>query len=179
VKYGALAVAALMVLSVVVAAQEVTTDSDTELDFGSVTTWTWGKGGTIPGNELSRKRLEAAMRDAITARGLQLVENGEADLLVSNHAVVDKTTQSGALKLGVGVSTRITKHGSIRVGASAPTKKETVEVGTLVIDVRAAVTGDPVWTVTASDTLKGDQDKRAAQIQDALARAFAGFPPQG
>jgi hypothetical protein len=160
-----------------VGAQDVTTDYDSEFDFSAVETVAWGEGGTVPDDELARKRLEKAIEEALSGEGLELTTGGEPDLLLVYHAVVDQKTQKSAVRLGVGVSTRISKRGRVHVGTSTSPKKKTVEIGTLVLELRAAATGDLVWTATATDTLKKDRDARQAQVRKALETAFAAYPP--
>lgn len=157
-------------------AQDITTDFDSEYDFSQAQTYGWGEGVSAPGNELNQKRLEGAIKEQLAARGLKLTEQSPK-LLVSYVAVVDQETKNRAVNLGVGVSRRISKHGSVRLGASSSGSKKTVEIGTLVIDIRDAASGDLVWTSTSAGTLKGDPDKREAQVRSALASMFSAFPP--
>jgi len=160
-------------------AQKVTGDFDRDYDFSLWKTFAWGEGGTAPGNDLSRKRLETAIRETLATSGMESVDGAGADFLVVYHAVVDQKTKNSAISVGVGASRRVSKRASIGVGVSTSGKKKTVEVGTLVIDLLDAKSGDLVWTTTATDTLKGDADARDAQVRSALKKAFSEFPPKG
>ena len=168
--------AALLCIGLQAWAQDITTDFDTEYGFSQVKTFAWGEGISAPGNELAQKRFEGAIKEHLEARGLQLAEQ-TPDVLVSFVAAVDQETKKRAVNLGVGVSRRVSKHSSIRIGTSTSGAKKTVEIGTLAIDIRDAPSGDLVWTATAADTLKGDSDKREAQVRSALEKMFAAFPP--
>jgi hypothetical protein len=168
--------AALLCVGLQSWAQDITTDFDTEYDFSQIRAFAWGEEVSAPGNELSRKRLEEAIMKQLAARGIELAEQ-TPDVLVSYAAVVDQETKKRAVNLGVGVSRRVSKRSSVRVGASTAGAQKTVEIGTLVIDIRDAGSGDLVWTATSADTLKGDPDKREAQVRSALEKMFSAFPP--
>ena len=177
-RFYALFLAATLCMCLPVLAQDVTTDFDPDFDFSSARTFTWGEVGSVPGNDLSRKRLETAIQESLTAKGLEIVDEGGADLLVVYHAVVDQETKKRAVNVGVGVSRRVSKRGSVRVGASTSGKPKTIEVGTLVVDLLDGETKDLVWTATATGTLKGDADAREALVRSALEKAFSEFPPK-
>ena len=156
-------------------AADVTVDWDGGFDFTQVQTVAWGDGGT-PAGELNQLRIEAAVEREIGASGLTFGKPADADLLVVTHAAKQTATKPGP-RIGVGIG-RSTGFGGISVGGSTSVGSSTIEVGSLVIQLRDRATGNLVWEAHASDTLSRDPKKLEAAIDKAVAKAFKKFPPQ-
>jgi hypothetical protein len=156
-------------------AVKVNTDHDSTYDFSTVKNVTWGD-VTPAKDELAQRRIVAAVEEQLAAKGLTLVEDGEADLQISTHvSTASEMKQSGG-NVGVGVSRR-TSWGSIGVGGRGNRKVHEVKIGTLLIDMRDVSTGDLVWRANASDTIEGNSAKMEKKIQAAVEKAFKRFPP--
>lgn len=157
-------------------AQKVTVDWDRGLDMSAWRVFTWSEDSTRPKDDLARARVEDAILDAFVAKGME-AGDGEVDFVIRYHAIVDKKTKQSSVRLGLGMSRRVGSHGAVSVGTSTAPKSKTVEVGTLVVDVLDSETGNVAWTATCTETLKGDPEKRRAQIDAVLEKALAEFPP--
>jgi hypothetical protein len=158
-------------------AQKVKVDWDRELDMSGWKTYGWADDSIKPEGDIARSRVEDALRDAFEAKGMELAQD-QPDFLIRYHAIVDEQTKQSSVRIGLGVSRRVGSRGAVSIGSSTSPKAHTVEVGTLVVDVVDARSGKVAWTAEGSDTLKGDPEKRRAQIDKALAKALQDFPPR-
>ena len=167
---------AAALISVTLAVAGVTVDYDKEYDFSIRRTFAWGEG--TPASELNEKRIVGAIEDQLGSRGFTLVneEGIKADLIVLTHAASDEKTQAKA-SVGIGVSRRA-GFGSVGVGTSVPVGSKTVTVGSLVVNILDAGTGDLVWQAHATGTVDTDPAKLEKKINKTVAKAFKKFPPK-
>ncbi len=162
----ALAVIFLSALSA--AAQKVTVEFDDAADFSQFKTFAI-RGGKLNSrnpalnSELVKKRIEADIERALTARGLTET-TGPADLNVRYHFGAGRTTHVEAYPAGWrGLGTRY-----VRVPYTE---------GTLVIDLRDPRTRSLVWRGIASQE-KSDPNKLEGKLDDMVRKALDKYPPK-
>ena len=172
-----IAMAIVFAVSAPALANKIIVDWNHDLDMAGWKSFRWADDSIKPDDDLAVARVESAILDALAAKGIKLVQDGEADFIVRYHAIVDKKTQQSSVRIGLGLSRRVGSHGAVSVGTSTSPKAKTVDVGTLVVDFLDPESGHVSWTAKGSETLKGDPEKRRAQIDASLAKALKKFPP--
>ena len=155
-------------------AQKPVVDWDTAFDFDSCATFAWGDGGT-PADDINEKRIISAVVSEL--HGVGLIESKEAaDLWVVTHARADRVTRSSGTRVGFGFGS-FGRSGGASVGTSVPVgDPKTATIGTLVVELYSAETGEMVWTAQMSDTLGSNAEKMEKAINKAVARAFKKYP---
>ena len=101
-----IAAAGLALLGRTAAAQQVTYDYDKSADFSGLKTYAWVN-GTIVRDELTHKRIVAAVDSQMAAKGFARVEaTGSPDVYVAYHAVFDQNLRVHGVASGyrVGLS---------------------------------------------------------------------------
>jgi hypothetical protein len=159
-------------------AAKVTVDFAAGFDFEPCETIAWGEGTPAP-NELSERRIRAALIDQMESLGFRFVEAGQpADLILFTHAFVEEQTKTSNVHVGVGLSRR-TKRGAVSVGGSTGGRSKVVKTGTLIVELLDGRSSDLVWQARAGDTIEGSGEKMESKIRKAVQKAFRDFPPQG
>ena len=149
-------------------AQQITTEFDQAVDFGKVKTFAIRDGqlrspSPALNTELTKKRVEAAIERALTAKGLTKA-SGNSDVNVfytlgSLRQVETETFPAGRRGLGTRVAT-------------VPNTE-----GTLVIDLRDATTGSLVWHGVATEK-EPNPAKLAEKLDDMVKKVIAKYPPK-
>jgi hypothetical protein len=151
-------------------AQNVKTDYNKGTDFAQYKTFMWIKEPQTT-NPLMRQRVIDDVNAALTGRGLQLVTSN-ADLCIAAHAATKQNQTLNTFYDGFG--------GGWRWGGglgSATTTVDTYKVGTLVVDIFDAKNKEAIWRGTSSNTLSGDPQKNAGNLNKAVVKMFKNFPP--
>jgi len=156
-------------------AVDVKTDYDKAADFGAVKTFAV-KLGTGWGNEISEKRVVDAVTAAVAAKGWKPAPEGEADALVVIHGASSQKQTLTTFYDGWG-GYGWYGWGGASMG-SATTTSYTYTVGTLVVDVFNARSKQLMWRGSVEDELKNSVEKREKQLNKALSKLFAYFPPK-
>jgi hypothetical protein len=144
-------------------------DYDKTVDFMKFDTFAWREGTPVD-DDLVQSRLETAVETQLTTAGIDRAE-GEPDVWVVMHASVEGGLQpetwgyAGSEWPGWG------GWGTTSVNISE------VDVGTWVVDIIDAATGDLVWRGIAIGSVEPEPDKRGKRIQKTAARMFRDFPP--
>jgi hypothetical protein len=144
---------------------------DPGADFSHIRTYSWiGKPDAAP---LMQQRIVEGVDSRLQARGWKLVASGNVhvDAHVSTaekEALGSRSSQVGYLGWG-------------GFGPPAPNTsqqaRDTVEVGTLVVDMYDGGSRRELWRGSASGTVHDDPARMNALLQAALDKMFAGFPP--
>jgi hypothetical protein len=167
-----LGLALMMVIAPAAFAQNVKTDYDKGTDFAQYKTFMWIKEPQTT-NPLMRQRVIDDLNAALTAKGLKLVTSG-GDLCIAAHAATREQHTLNTFYDGFG--------GGWRWGGrfgSATTTVDTYTVGTLVVDIFDAKTKEAIWRGTASDSVSGNPEKNATNLNKAVEKMFKNFPPSG
>jgi hypothetical protein len=164
----------LALLSTTASAQNVSYDFDKGTDFSGLKTYAWVRGVNLK-DELNHERIVDAVDAQLAAKGLDKLEpSANPDVLVAYHAAFASDLQVSGSSSGLaGYRVGTLRSGSGRVGE--------ILVGTLVIDVVDAKTGDIVWRGIARKDVDVDAspEKREKNINRAVEKLFKKYPPQG
>lgn len=159
----------LAVLSVALArAQKITVEFDQAADFSKYKTFAIRDGQLNSRNpalnsELVKKKIEADIVRALTARGLEMT-TGRSDLNVRYHFGSVRKAELERYPAGWrGFGTRV-----VRVPYTE---------GTLVIDLRDPSTRSLVWRGIASEE-KSDGTKIEGKLDDMVRKAIDKYPPK-
>ena len=171
----ALAVAAASLVAGAALAVDIKTDYDKEADFTTIKTFAV-KIGTGWGNEISEKRVVDGVTKTISAKGWTPVAEDQADALVVVHGATSQKQTLQTFYDGWG-GYGWYGWGGMSMG-SATTTTYTYTVGTIVVDVFDAKTKKLMWRGHAEDEIKNSVEKREKQLNKALNKLFAYFPPK-
>jgi len=155
----------LLVAGVLAAGVDV--DYDRSADFAKYTDYAWQEG--TPAGGLMQKRIVAAIDHELAADGLERAE-GEAGLYVVTHASVDSEQRIEVDDFGYMGRRR-------GWGGMTTVDVQDVAVGTLVVDLIDADSGDLVWRGLASEALSSKAEKNEKKINKAVMKMFKKFPP--
>ena len=175
-RLGRLVAAALLALAITgCATMNVASHIERGVTFSELRTWEWGAPDGLPtgdarldNNAFFNDHLQGAVEKALARHGYARVDRGATpDLLIHYHANINQRFQ---------------------VIAPDPNcidncQPQTIDYaqGTLVIDVLNARTNKLLWRGWAQDSMEGIIDNQARmerQIDEAVRKMFARFPPQ-
>ena len=164
-----IAAAGLALLGRTAVAQQVTYDYDKTADFTGLKTYAW-MNGTILRDELSHKRIVAAVDAQMTAKGFTRVSvGGDADVYVVYHVLLEQNLHVHGVASGYRVG--LSRTGTARV--------EEVLVGTLAVDLVDARRGVLLWRgmATKEVDINADPEKRDKNINRTMGKVFKHYPP--
>jgi hypothetical protein len=157
---------------------DVHTDHDPAVNFGAYHTYYWAQPPELA-NPLVQQRIVAGIDARLRAKGWTRSEDIADIALVANVATSEKQTldtfYSGG-SMGRWGYYGAGGWGGVGMG-SATTRVNTYTVGTLVVDMFDAATKKAVWRGTASATVPDSPQKVDTQVNAALDKMFADFPP--
>jgi len=159
-KIRILAVVACVLLAAAVYAQKVTTDSNRSAPFGSYGRYAWRDGTPAP-DPLVEQRVHTIVNAELASRGL--TESNTPDVYVATHAVTQQHPQ--LIVNGFGW------------GPGGVASVDTYTMGTLVVDLYDAHTGQMVWRGVAPDSVSDKPEKNTQRINKAVQKMFAKYPP--
>lgn len=162
-------IAMLFFLTAASFAQQVKTDYDRSANFGQYKTYTWEKVQTQ--DPLWVDRIKNDVNASLTAKGWTQVDSGGDVSIVAVGITQDQQTLN-TLYDGFGWGWR--RGGGF---ANATTTTETYKVGTLVVDLFDAKTGNLIWRGSASDTVSDNSDKNIKNLDKGVQKMFKHFPP--
>lgn len=166
--------------------QQAYYDYDKSVDFGKLERWTWlPRGQEKPSgdpridNDLTRRRIEAAVTRNLTARGFEKIDQGAADFRVGYLVTIEKNVSSGS----VGTSFGFGRYGGgsgvgITIGGPSRPLYEYDE-GTLFIDMRSPESNDLLWRGSSTNVLgQTSTPEESQQLIDRIVdEILANFPP--
>ena len=168
----AMQITAVLLLSLVAArgapAQKISTEFDEKADFSKYKTFAVREGqmnarSPAMNGELTRKRVQAEIEKALTAKGLTMV-TGPSDLNVIFTFGAARRVETETYPAGWrGLGTRV---------ARVPYNE-----GTLVIDLRDPTTRSLVWRGIATET-ESNPAKMADKLDDMVKKSIAKYPPK-
>ena len=156
----------------------VQTDHDPAADFSRYHSYAWREkpsGGTA----LAMQRIVARIDEQLQSKGWREVDAATADVAIAAHVATHEehrldTFYDGPMWNGWGW------YGPWAWGppmAYQRTRVTSYTVGTLVVDMFDARSKRAVWSGMAEDTIPNTPQKINADIDAAVAKMFAGFPP--
>ena len=165
-----------LLLSACASTPEVHTDHDPAANFGAFRTYYWAQ-TPESGNPLVSQRIVAGVDARLAARGWNRQEGSGDVAIIANVATSERQTldtfYAGGAYGGWGWGPGWGYGGM----GSTTTRVRTYTVGTLVLDMFDANTKRAVWRGTASATVPDSPAKVDTQVNAALDKMFAGFPP--
>jgi len=150
-------------------AQKITTEFDEAADFTKYKTFAirahqLNSKNAALNSELVRKKIDADITNALTAKGLALVAEGPSDLNVRYTLGSGRRVEVESYPAGWrGLGTRV-----VRVPYAE---------GTLVIDLRDPSTRSLVWRGIATQE-KSDPNQLAGKLDDMVKKALDKYPPK-
>jgi hypothetical protein len=128
-------------------------------------------------SDMQVARIDQALTAELVRRGYQIVEdNGEADLLLAWHLVVEERLDVRSYDT---VSAGYTTCWHCGPGPSTDIRVTQYAQGTLIVDLIDPVRLKSVWRSTVASRLRSQDDpEAAAELRtEAAAALFADFPP--
>jgi hypothetical protein len=161
----------------------VTSDYDKSTDFTKFKTYSyygWAKESDKILNQFDKERIEKAMQDEFTKRGMTYVESG-GDLIVTLYIVTQEKQQTTATTTGMGGG-----YGGYYGygpgyrwgGGMATTTYNTYDytVGTLVIDIYNAAKKELIFESVGKGTIQDNPQKREKNIPIVAAEMMKPYP---
>ena len=157
------------------AAQKVATNYDTKVDFTQYKTYKWVtiEGATYP-NQLQDMQIKQAVDSALKGFGMVMKDSGDVNVYVAYQVAVNQSTQYNTFGTGGGYG-----GGWGWGGGMSTTTPQTINTGTLVIDLYDPALKQLVWQATATKQLNpsSDASKNQANLQKAVNKMFQDYPP--
>jgi hypothetical protein len=154
----------------------VSSNIDREADFATYRTYEWGPADALPTGDprldddpAFHDRFQGAVEKHLAARGLQLLVNGDSDLLIHYHANVTER---------IDVNTIDRRYGECAPPECDPLTR-TYEAGTLVLDIVDARSNKLIWRGWAQTSLEhvlGDPERLARVVDEAATRMLERYP---
>jgi hypothetical protein len=159
-------------------AQKVNFDYDHGANFSMFHTYRLIRVGDNPAiSQLYDQRIQAAMEEELSKKGLRRVQTGE-DVVVAYQGAVGHETQYTTFNNGFGPSWGW-GPGYYGGGSSISTTTATnIPTGQLTVDIFDPAKKQLLWKGTASDTLSDKPDKNNKKIQKAVQKLFDKYPPK-
>jgi hypothetical protein len=169
--------------SVAISAQDIKYNFMPGTDFAKYKTYKWARVPNVQyPNGIVDSQITQAIDTQLSLKGLTKSSGEEADLVVTYQAAVDQEKQWNSF------STGDTMWGYGRWGgwggygggmSSTTTTSETINIGTLSVDIYDAAAKNQVWKGQATKTLGSGKDpaKVNKNINKAVAKLFKKYPP--
>lgn len=155
----------------------VDADYDSATDFGALRTWSWHSDEVPAGlDELTSRRIRAALEPALASRGLAPAATGTtADVLVAYRVEVRQRVESDPVTYGMGYGWR-----GGYAGLSTGGQVRTYDEGTLHVDFVAPDGKTLVWRGSGTRVLaeKATPEEREERIREAVTKILEQFPPK-
>jgi len=168
---------------------KVTTDLDRTVNFAdykSLEYWGWADDSDKILNRFDKERIETAFGNEFKKRGIDVVEKGQGDMIVSLFIVTEQKTQTTATTTsmggGYGGYGGYYGHGpgyGWGGGHSTTTFDDyDYTVGTLVISVYDAEKKQLIWEAVGVGTVDEDPKNREENVAKAVAKIMKDYPVQ-
>jgi hypothetical protein len=175
-----IAMAALVMVPAVAAAQKVSYDYEKSANFAGYKTYAF-KEGTPVGQPLIDQRIVAAIESELAAKGLTKSE-ADPDLVVVYHIAFDKQKDISTFSSGYGGGYGPYGYGwgGGWAGGTTQTTVRDITIGTLVIDMADAKKKQMVWRGMATKQVDAQTkpEKRDKNIANAMKKIFKNYPPK-
>jgi len=173
---GGLVLATLGILTLAAACSSITTSADYDkgTNFTQYKTYAW-KDVDKSQNQLVENRIKSAVDTQLQAKGLHKVDSNP-DLWLVSHIRLSEQTQINTYDTGWGYGWGWRGYGGMGMSTTTVDK---IPVGTLIVDLVDAKENQLKWRGTASKTLdpSASVEKREQNVNEAVAKLFAGYPP--
>lgn len=154
-----------------VGAQSVTSNHMPGVDFSKFHTYKWVRveGAEYP-NQIEDQEIKDAVNSQLSAKGLTMTENDNADLHIAYQVAMQQQKQWNAYGMG----------GRLWGAGMATAESSTIDVGTIVLDMYDPATKQLVWTGRATKTLDpgNNSEKNQKNLDKAMDKLLKNFPPK-
>ena len=165
---------------------KVTSDYDKDYDFASVKTaeyYGWAENSDQILTRFDKERIEKAFGEEFTKRGIDFVEKGQADIIVSLYIVTQQKQETRATTTGMGGGYGYGGYygygpGYGWGGGTSYTTYDTYDytVGTLLVSVFDAKKEQLVWQSAGVGTIDESDKGREERIKRAVQYIMAKYP---
>ena len=160
------------------AAQKVATNYDTKVDFTQYKTYKWVDitGAKYP-NQLMDMQIRQAIDSVLATKGMTKADGNDANVYVAYQISVQQSTQYNTFGTGPGMAGGWGWGGM--GGGMSTTTPQTINTGTLVVDLYDPALKQLIWQSTASKQMNpsSNAEKNQANLQKAVDKMFKNFPP--
>jgi hypothetical protein len=164
---------------------KVTTDLDKSVNFEEYKTleyWGWSDDSDKILNRFDKERIEKAFADEFRKRGIEVVEKGKGDMIVSLFILTEQKTEKTATTTGSGGYGGYYGYGpgyGWGGGYSTTTINEYEYIdGTLVISCYDAEKKQLIWEAIGKKTIDEDPKKREANTAKNISYIMKDYPVQ-
>jgi hypothetical protein len=161
-------------------AQKVRVDYEHGNDFTKYKTYKWVKLKDSPDvNQIVDQRIVGALDAAMTKEGLTQSESNP-DLFIAYQAVLTRQQQLTTYSSGAGPGWGYGARWGYGWGGSSisTTTSDTINTGTLVVDLMDPKQEKLVFRGIGTDTLSDKPEKNTKKIQKAVTKIFEKYPPK-
>ena len=155
-------------------ASPVLVDYQSGAGFAQYGTYAFKPPGQDAAESLDGQRVRSAVKPLMQARGFELVDAGNADLLLHHRVKETRRVESTGFAFGFG-------YGYDHVGVGLGTVPEVREIreGRLVLELVDRATDEVVWRAESRHDLNPDVtgEKRRERIEKLVGQMFEHFPP--
>jgi len=166
---------------------KVTTDLDKTVDFSeykSLEYWGWAEDSDKILNRFDKERIESAFGDEFKKRGIDVVEKGQGDMIVTLFIVTEEKTQKSATTTSMGG--RYGGYGGYYGygpgygwgGGHSTTQIHEYDytVGTLIISIYDAKKEELIWESIGVGTVDDNPQSREENVGKAVAKIMKEYP---
>lgn len=167
---------------------KVTSDYDQDYDFADVKTaeyYGWAENSNQLMTRFDQERIEKAFRMEFEKRGIQLVEKGKGDIIVSLYMVTEQKQETTATTTTTGMGMGYGYGGYYGYGPGygwgggySTTNYNTYDytVGTLLVSVFDSKKEQLVWQSAGEGTINESTDGREERIKKAVQYIMSKYP---
>lgn len=167
----ALVLGAMLLSANQLAAQKVATNYDTKVDFTKYKTYKWVpiEGVTYP-NQLMDAQIKQAIDSTLTTKGMVRQDSGEVSVYLAYQLSVSQSTQYNSFGTGGGWGWS---------AGMTTTTPETINTGTLVVDLYDPALKQLVWQSSGTKQMNPSSDatKNQQNLLKAVTKMFKDYPP--
>ena len=184
-KYRQLIILMLLAIFFGCSSLKVSQDYNIVTDFSGLKTYDWQSGtqektGDLRvDNPLLHARIRKAVNRSLSEKGYQKVSLGTPDFYVSYQYMVRSKIESDNVGTGIGFGIgTFGRHGGIGISTGSGISK--YDEGMLVINIIDSRNGDLIWRGTGTRRVSQhlDPDKSTKNVNEAVGKILAQFPPQ-
>lgn len=163
-------IAAVAIVASCASGPTINTDFNPATNFAQYNSFGFKATEQIP-DPIVESRIQSAITSALTSRGWTRNDLSPSVWVVP-HVQLSEQTQLNTYNSGWG-------YGWRWGGGASTTTVEKIPVGTVIIDLVDARENQMIWRGTASNTLqqKASPEERQQNLNEAMQRLFAKFPP--
>jgi hypothetical protein len=166
-------------------AQDVNYNFEPGADFAKYKTYRWmdhPKSQNV--DSITKGQITQAFDQALAAKGLAKKDSGDTDLVVTWQLAISQehemTTIDSGGGWGYGPGWRGGWYGGMGMGGVATTTTNTVDIGTVVLDMYDASNKHLIWRGKATKQINENEkpDKRQKNLNKGAAKMLKNYPPK-